>query len=358
MAGSATYFNSRNVAWLAKVESTEGSDSSPAIGTDDIMVMDGGTWSDGTQLTDVRLDWPYGGRVESPVGVKQPTATFTIPLYGVGETTSVVDIPRWMSAILQTGGTTDLTTGSGASLAWYPTMYQPVTIDESSVESDAARTFTLYRYTGLLDGTDANGTKRLQKMVGCRLQSVTFRFAPGEVLTAALTVVGKYTASGDVTTDISGISYDGDPTDFVTANGLTTTLDSQNTCQSALEITIDWGTQHVSGDCDSNGVVATAASDLTITGTINPLAVAQGTKDWADLVDLGSEVLLASSAVDPQGRSTGDGYGISLLGQFQVTGELDRGGPLLRYALALRQSMAAGAPTALSAYTGFTLSIS
>ncbi len=66
--------------------------------------------------------------------------------------------------------------------------------------------------------------------------------------------------------------------------------------------------------------------------------VAEGTFDFQDAIEAATTQALdmAANGIFPASQTGGDGYGIKFEGNFTYTGDLDRGGPLVRYALTLK----------------------
>jgi len=342
---SATYFQSRAALILCKREPTEGTDSVPVVGTDEVPVLTQATIATAVTHGDIRLEIPAGGQWQAPTVAKQPTATIRVPLYGKGIVGDDVTQPTWINAILRTCGILDNSV-SGV-LTWTPTIAAPTFTAFGGAPVAQNETFTLYAYLGLLNGTLATATKRLIAMVGCRVQSVRFVLNPqaAEPVHAEISVVGRYVEPVDVTTDLSAFDIDDLVSDFLVANALASKIETADTvpgtevdlCLSAFDVTVDYGSEHIAGDCnDSSGVIATALNDITVSANLNPLARAQAVYDYEDRIDDADPIYITTDAITPEGRTPATGYSLDWQMNGTITGELDRGGPLMRHALTFK----------------------
>ena len=311
-------FDSKSRAFLAKIETTEGTDAAPVVGTDDLYTM---TDSEGIKVNvaygDNTPDSPYGGTLPAGVASKDATWSLRIPLYGKGLSGGNIVVPSFISAILAT--LCDVTIGSADSTSLTLTfgdIFAPATTDAADAVTQNGRTFTLYEYGGR-DGTLAAGKKPLKIATGCRIAQAVFEFPAQGACVVTLSGPALATEEADVTTDLSGFTADGMVSDIVYGGNLTSTIDNAagdgpHTLESTgLTVTVTTGAVAYEGDNNGTGFGGTAIDNLRVEATFTAVLAAQSDYDFiADVWGGGTNIIATNSAgVFPAGRATDTGYG-------------------------------------------------
>lgn len=307
--------DSRLFTVLVKVENTEGTDATPAVGTDDVFVMNDSSGIDsGQSLGTVVGASPTGDAQTQYVQMRQGTASYRIPLYGLGLSTGVIQLPRWAEVLF--GSFCDIVIGSSDSTSAVirPNLANPQTTDDGDSVTSNKKTFTVYEWKGV-DGTLAGGTKTLTKLIGARVSSVTLDFPVGDLCVATFNFVGRPVTVASDTTDLSG--WTGETTrDFITPNAFQTQLTPNggaaiDTCMSSLSLNMDLAGAHIMGDCeDATGVAGTALGAITLTGSIDPLLASGDISTWMNDINACDYFTLSSSEIHPLTRSANTGYGV------------------------------------------------
>lgn len=333
---SETYFVSKPQLALCKLESTEGSDPSPAVGTDDLVILGQPTIDMGYTRVPAMVESPTGGQWPTLLQSIFPRVTLKVPLYGVGQSASVIVAPQWAKSLFQSCGCLDMSESTGTVLRWWPLLGWARNVSTGGSATEAKTTFALYLYSGVRGGAlDTGGSKRLHKMLGCRVSSIEIVYdVAGEPVHANVEVLGLYVAPADVTTTLLTADADGLLTDLVMANGGAVVIESQAARVSAMRIRIDYGAQHVPGDTSLHGAVAIGQTQLSITGSMNPLLLPSSTYDSDAAIYAGDDLEFAMTALTPQGRSANTGYSLSfeMVRAERTKSNDDRSGPYIRRA--------------------------
>lgn len=354
-------FSPRSRLVLAKLESTEGTDASPVVGTNDLYVLQDspGINENVTAITNEPAS-PTGFELPQTTATRKPSATYRIPLYGKGEDGSgVVNLPAWVSVILQSCGhvNQDAGAGGGVQVNWTPDPLYPRLTDDGGSVSAAQKTFTIYDFWGR-DGSNASGTKILQAMVGCRVSALRLLLTVGQWLVLEVDVLGKWVLPVASTTDLSGANLDG-ALDFMTPNGSASefTFSGPQTIPLKAQSTqwsIEFGAEQIEGDDISSGVSCVGTQQAIVTGTTNPILSSANINLWQTAIRDQSRVSYSlGTAMTAQGRSVNTGYTIDVAApQVQFVGGFDRGSSAIRQSLQLRSV------TTDSSTPPFTLSLS
>ena len=339
--------SSRTRLFLAKLEPTEGTDANPVVGTDDVFCLQSSAGIvEGVTTVQVDPASPNGWELPQAVSTRKPTATLSIPFYGLGEAGGgVVNAPAWLRVLLQSCGHVNYNAGAGGGVAitWNPDNIYPLTTAANGTPTAALPTFTLYEFSGR-DGSNATGTKVIKKMLGCRVSSITINMTVGQWTTMDVAISGLWVQSDNSTTDISGADLDGAASDFLRPNGAASvltfptgptavTLKTQST-----QWTIDFGGEHIEGDDLSSGVSCIGTDAPRITGTANPILASSQIDLWENAKAAQTQLIYSlGTAMTPQGRSAGAGYTVDFdAPAVQVSGEIDRSQKVMRQAVQLR----------------------
>lgn len=309
--------DSRAFAVLVKSEGTEGDDALPTVGTDDLFVMNDSQGIDTAQaVSEVRGASPTGDIQTTFVQNRMGTASYRVPLYGLGLTDSVIQLPRWADVLLGSFMDLDIGSSDATSCDMSLNLANPQKTDDSDSASPIDQTFTVYEWKGL-DGAIAGGTKTLTKLIGARVQSVTLDFNVGELAVATFNLIGRPVTVASDTTDLSG--WVGETTsDFMTPNAFQSVLTPNggtgiDTCMSSLSLTIDLGSAHITGDCeDASGVSGTALGSPTVSVSVNPLLAAADISAWMAEINSQDYFDLTTTEIHPLTRSANTGYGFVL----------------------------------------------
>lgn len=346
--------------YTLKGETTEGTDPTPVVGTDDLVVLDSSPLMEqGVEKTAVSLATPTGVEYADVVTRKAASWSPQLPLYGIGLSTGVIQLPIWASALL--GSCHDIAVGSSdtSSADLTANFRAPTTVDDSDASSDNAQSFTVYEYAGSAGALD-DGTRVRSRMLGCRVAGFSLRFAVGEIVTITPNILGSYTLPTSSTTNVSGFDFDGALTDWIVPNAMQCTLTPSGGSAIAMnlsELTLDvqFGGEHIAADSSSGtGVVGVAQRNVRVTGTFNPLIDSTDIATWwSTIVDTNTECALAMTAngAFPSTRSGNTGYGVKLaIPALTFNGRHDTGGPALRIGGPFHAggATAAGAPYTLS----------
>lgn len=339
--------SSQTRLFLAKLEATEGTDAAPVVGTDDLFcLLSSGGISENVTAIQVDPASPNGWELPQSVSTRKPTATLSIPFYGLGEAGGgVVNAPAWLRVLLQSCGHVNYNAGAGGGVAitWNPDNIYPLTTDSAGVATAALPTFTLYEFSGR-DGSNAAGTKVVKKMLGCRVSSITINMTVGQWTSMDVAISGLWVQSDGVTTDISGADLDGAASDFLKPNGAASilTFPSGPTAvplkSQSTQWTIDFGAEHIEGDDLASGVSCIGTSAPRITGTANPILVSSQIDLWEDAKANQTQLVYSlGTPMTPQGRSANAGYTLNFgAPAVQVLGEIDRSQKVMRQAAQLR----------------------
>lgn len=331
---------------LFKSESTEGTDAVPVVGTDDVFVLrDSAGITQGVSTVKVDPASPTGRRLKQGTSTRKPSATYRIPIYGIGGTgvPFVVALPKWLSVALRTCGhvNQDAGAGDGIEVNWTPDPVDPRLTDDSGVVSRANRTFTIYDYWGG-DGNAASGTKILQKMVGCKVVAMRINMTVGQWVVIEIDVQGLWVLPASVTTDISGFDLDGAVSQFVVPNGVASVLTLPEPTKVGLKAqstvwSLDFQGEQIEGDDLGSGVSCVTLGAPIITATCNPVVAAANIALWETTIrDQGLAAYSLTNALTPQGENPDTGYTFDIsVPQVQFVGEYDRGSNTVRKALQL-----------------------
>jgi len=79
-----------------------------------------------------------------------------------------------------------------------------------------------------------------------------------------------------------------------------------------LDLTFEFAAEHIEGDDARSGVAATSVSDISVTGSINPLVEPGDVAAWLGLVSSKTLFALGTAAngVYPDTRTANTGYGV------------------------------------------------
>ena len=324
---------------LAKLEGTAGTDAVPVVGTDDLFVLSDSAGIDlGVSVIDVMPASPTGRNLPRGISTRKPTATYRIPLYGIGETSTVVDLPKWLSVLLQSCGhvNQDAGAGGGVQVDWTPDPVDPRKTDDSGVVTRPNPTFTIYDYASGT-GPSASGTKTLYKMVGCRVVSHTITMTVGQWAMLEVTIQGLWVLPVSSTADLSGWDLDGVRSDFIVPNGTASVFTFSGPTAVSLNssstvFTFDYGGEQIEGDSTSSGVALVALGRPNVTMTTNPIVAATNINLWETAERDQSQVAYSlTTAMTAQGRSADTGYTIDVAAPtVQFTAPADRGQNVMR----------------------------
>jgi hypothetical protein len=347
-------FTSSNLLVLMKLQPTVDVDASPAVGTDDVPVLlssSGVKWG-AASTGPMNLGSPYGGQRRGVLATRKPTFSYDIPIYGKGlaGSPSVIVYPNWLE-ILRTVFSTSVGSADKTQVLMTPDPFYPTNTDDADTVTANTRLFTLYEYKGL-DGAYVGGSKTLSKLINCRITRVSVKYTVGAVTMLTIEGVGQYTADpATVTTDLSGADLDGfDGGDAIVMNALQTTITpaggSAIACAaSALDLTWDFGSEHIEGDDAESGVTATSVRDVTVTGSINPIVEPGDVANWQALVQDKTPFAIATAAngAYPISRSADTGYGLKIAvaqAQADDANEFAKDSPVLRLPISFTVSRA------------------
>ena len=327
---------------LAKLEPTEGTDSVPVAGTNDLFVA---MSSPGIKLGVTQVDndpaSPTGYQLPSAIATKKPSATYQIPLYGKGIVTNAIVLPRWLSVLLASCGHVDLSGGSpaGSEATWTPDGIFPRTTASGGTVTANLRTFTIYDYLAR-DGSTAAGTKILVAMTGCRVSQVRLNLTVGQWAVLEVDVLGLYVKPVSSTTDLSAFDLDDVRTDFVRANAAQSALNYGGAIAlktNTTTWTIDFGATQEEGDTTDAGVACVSVKQAIVTGSTNILQRTADINAFADAQDVqetGAYSMVGS--MTPAGRTVDTGYTLKVAAPaVQITYDYDIASGAVRTAAAL-----------------------
>ena len=337
-------FSPRSRLVLAKLEANEGVDAAPVVGTDDLFVLQDSAGI-AQNVTTVGVDpaSPTGYELPQAIATRKPTATYRIPVYGLGKTSTAVNLPAWLGVILQSCGhvnrNADATGTDGTIVTWQPDPLFPRLTAVAGTTAAAGKTFTLYDYRGR-DGSIAGGTKVLQRMVGCRVSSLSLTLTVGQWAVLEVGISGEWVIDSSSAADLSAFDLDNVRTDFVVPNGsasqfvfagpTTVPLRASSTVWS-----MDFGTEHIEGDDTSSGVACIGTQQVRVTGTTNPIVSASNIATWETAQSTQAAVAYSlATPMTPQGRTAAAGYTIDVdAPTVQLVGDYDFGSAAVRKAL-------------------------
>ena len=345
---------------LAKLENTAGTDAVPVVGTDDLFVLSDSAGIDqGVTVIGVQPASPTGRKLPQGIGSRKPTATYRIPLYGIGETSTVVDLPKWLSVLLQSCGhvNQDAGAGGGVQVDWTPDPVDPRKTDDTGTVTRPNPTFTLYDYVSGT-GPSVSGTKELVKMVGCRVVSHTITMTVGEWAMLEVTIQGLWVLPVSSTADLSGWDLDGVRSDFLVPNGVASVFTfsgpgAVSLNSSSTVFTFDYAGEQVEGDSTGSGVAFVALGAPTVSMTTNPVIAAANINTWETAERDQAQVAYSlTTPMTAQGRTPDTGYTIDVAAPtVQFTAPIDRGGNVMR------KSVAGALTSADGSTPEFTLSL-
>ncbi len=336
--------NPRSRLVLAKLETTPGSDPTPAVGTDDLFVsMDSPGIKLGVTQVGNEPASPTGYELPAAIATIKPTATYRIPLYGKGLALSVPVLPRWLSVILASCGHVDLSAGSpsGSEVIWTPDSIYPRTTAVGGAITAQKCTFTLYDYLAR-DGAVNTGTKILQRMVGCRVSQVRIVLTVGQWAFLEVDILGLSVQPVASTNNLSAADLDDVRTDFVRANAAqsqivfdagTYALQSQSTTW-----TIDFGATQEEGDTTSAGVATVGTRQALVTASMNPIQTS-GTPTPGTDITLMSDAQFEqedgaysmAGSMTPEGQLVDTGYTLKVAAPaVQIVFDYDTSGSVVR----------------------------
>ena len=339
--------NPRSRLVLAKLETTPGSDPTPAVGTDDLFVsMDSPGIKLGVTQVGNEPASPTGYELPAAIATIKPTATYRIPLYGKGLEVSPATapvLPRWLSVFLASCGHVDRYAGSPAAseVIWTPDSIYPRTTSTSNVVSANLCTFTVYDFLAR-DGAVNTGTKILQRMVGCRVSQVRIVLTVGQWAFLEVDILGLSVQPVASTENLSSADLDDVRTDFVRANaaqsqlvftGGTYALQSQSTTW-----TIDFGATQEEGDTTSAGVATVGTRQALVTASMNPIQTS-GTPTPGTDITLMSDAQFEqddgaysmAGSMTPEGRFVDIGYTLRVAAPaVQIVFDYDTSGSVVR----------------------------
>tara|TARA_Y100000034_G_scaffold85956_1_gene103036 strand:- start:576 stop:1637 length:1062 start_codon:yes stop_codon:yes gene_type:complete len=327
-------YSGRNRLFLAKEEATEGTDSTPAIGTDDLAVLDASPGiSQEIEYAEVMPATPHGGQMQGPLIGARASASLTLPLYSKGLSGGVLVAPQWADVIMATFCDTSWTDATEEQLDITINPISPTKTDDADVVTINKKTFTLWEYSAV-DGPLTTGNKLLRKMTGCRVQSATFNLPTRGIWTVDVNLVGLWVAASEVTTDLSSAAdWDDLATDFVTGINADWTIGGQALKSAGVTITIETGADVAEGDDTATGYTETFIRDFTVTGSYDAILPALGTYDMfadvTDAADVAQPLAMTANGAFPATRTGGTGYGVKIaIPNLVGTGDVDRGTPL------------------------------
>lgn len=338
---------------LAKKEAAYGTDPTLALASNGIPVLRRPTITMGIQHAEVALDRAKGGLAPGPKIAESAQIEFEVPLYGIGEDTSVVQIARWVDALLRTCGSVDQSGGSpaGAQVTWSPQLWDSLAqTDTSGTVTNQVAGVTFGGYMGI-KGRPDSGTSIYVEMNGVRPTQIVFNLPTRGLATLRYTGVGLLVEPSDATlssggTDLTAYDYES-VADFMSANGLATKIGlisdgapSQETDSDGTTITVEFGTELVAGDTRADGNSHAATGDIRVYADVRPIIVPQATFDWqsaqSDPLKYDSGALdlynFTAGPIKSAGRSADTGYSFKWeIPEAQVSPfEYDRAGKRVR----------------------------
>lgn len=330
--------NPRSRLVQMELEATPGTAETPVVGTNDIYVLDD---SPGITIANAVIDndpaSPTGWQISRTTGAIKPTATYRWAAYMTGKTTGVVNLPRWLSTILQSCGFINQYLGGptfGSVMEWTPDGIYSRLTNTSNVTSAARRTMTIYDYIGR-DGGETSGTKYLWVMKGSMVSKLTITIVTGQLVIFEVVMLGQYVDPSAVTTDLSAFNIVA-TSNFYTplAAGQQFTFANSDVYamrSSSTTFEIDFGAAHIEGDTATGwGVACVERKQAKISVSTNPIVL--GTRFDQMIAAQRNQEALAyalTGSLTPQGLSADTGYTIKPSAPaVQITHELDRGDTL------------------------------
>lgn len=330
--------NPRSRLVLAKLEATAGTDSSPAVGTDDLFVaMDSPGIKLGVTQVSNEPASPTGYELPAAIATIKPSATYRIPLYGkgrvVGPPTAPV-LPTWLSVILASCGHVDRSVSTGTQVTWTPDPIYPRTTSTAGSVSANNCTFTVYDYLAR-DGSTAAGTKILQAMVGCRVSQIRLNLTVGQWAFLEVDILGLSVQPASVTTDLSGFTLDGVTSDFVRCNAAQSSLNFGGAIalQSQSTVwTVDFSATQEDGDTTDAGVATVGTRGPLVTASMNPIQATADIDAFSDAQfnqETGAYAMAGSMTAS--GRTVNTGYTLKVAAPaVQIVYDFDTTGSVVR----------------------------
>jgi len=335
--------NPRSRLVLAKLENSPGVDSGPTVGTDDLFVsMDSAGIKLGVTQVSNEPASPSGYELPAAVATIKPSATYIIPLYGLGLSVGEPILPKWLSVILASCGYVDQSVSGGAEVTWVPDIIYPRNTNPAGTQTlPTDCTFTIYDYLAR-DGEIGNtGTKILQAMVGCRVSQIRFVLTVGQWAALEVDILGLSVMPTSVTTDLSSATLDTVRTDFVRCNaaqsslflGSAVALKSQSTTW-----TIDFGVTQEEGDTTEAGVATIGARQCIVTGSMNPIQATANIGVYQSAqFDQTTHGYSMAGRMTPEGQLVDNGYTIGIAApSTQIIFDYDTSGSVVRLPTTLK----------------------
>tara|TARA_R110002110_G_scaffold415849_1_gene657897 strand:+ start:94164 stop:95111 length:948 start_codon:yes stop_codon:yes gene_type:complete len=209
-----------NKAIRAKIESTYGTDSTPAAGTDDVLIMANDVSVDPVQANAiprevVRSGGEFGSYTEFLTG-KHVAMSFAVEMAGAGG--AVADVPAY-GPLLRACGLAQ-TVNASTSVEYDP-----------SSDSDTHEAVSLYINIG----------GKLHKMLGSR-GNVSFEFSTNQIPMLRFSFMGLFVAVADESFP-GAIDYSGYTTPVVVSDTNTPTLTLHGTALNCESLSVDLGNQ-------------------------------------------------------------------------------------------------------------------
>jgi hypothetical protein len=337
-------FSSRTRLFLAKLETTEGVDANPVVGTDDLFVLQASSGvAGGVSTVQVDPASPTGDELPQAISTRKPVVGLEVPMYGKGISGGDVVPGAWVRVLLQSVGHVNYNAGAGGGVQidWTPDPIYASTTDAAGVVTAANKTFTLYELAGR-DGSIASGIKVLRKALGCKVTSVNIGLTVGQWAVASFGISGLWVEPESSTLDLTNADLDNVASDFVRINGASQTFSFPGPTSvplraQAVQWAIDFGGEHIEGDNTDSGVACIGLGATRITGTANPILVSSQINLWEDAKSAQTTLAYSMTAMTPAGRTAGTGYSIKIAAPaVQVVGDVDLSSTVVRQGVTLR----------------------
>ena len=324
---------------MMKEEATPGVAATPTPADDGMFVSrDSAGIKSNATFVDNNPSTPTGFQFASILGTIKPMATYRVPCYMKGITSSDIVVPRFASRLLASCGHLDFSVGSAAptnsnAFDWTPDgIYPRSTAKDGTTVTAAKSTLTIFDYLGR-SGSEAAGSKTLWKMVGSTVSKVTLTVTIGGWVFLDFELLGQYVEPVISTADISSYSVDGVSSDFVVPFGAAQRMTFADASTADFEPSstvwsIDFqAAQEESDKAGGFGVGCVSRKQAVITFTTNPMVQVANFGKWAEMQ---TEAQVASYSMEGsmtvQGRTADTGYTIRASApQVQGTWELNDG---------------------------------
>lgn len=336
-----TALNPRSRLVLAGLEATIGVDPGLVVGTDDLFVsMDSAGIKLGVTQVSNEPASPTGYELPSAIATIKPSATYIIPLYGLGKANGEPVLPKWMSVFLTSCGHVDQSVSGGAVVTWTPDSIFPRNTDPSSVTTASDYTFTVYDFLAR-DGDVFSGTKILQKMVGCRVTQVRLTLTVGQWAALEVDVLGLSVEPASVSTSLLAATLDTVRTDFVRANAAQSSINIGGAIalnSQATSWAIDFAGSQEEGDASNAGVAMVGTRQCMVTGSMNPILATANIAAYNNAqFDQTFHAYSMVGSMTPEGRTVDDGFTIRVAAPaVQIIYDYDMSGSAVRLPTTLK----------------------